>query len=92
MANVMPICLSVCRWCPCTAHSIDLVLKDIGKLDWAAAAFADCKEIVVWFRRNTWALKLLRDKAFKDKEMGTGLELINPGAVVTHACPVVPKE
>ena len=32
-------------WTPCAAHCIDLMLEDIGKMEWVQAVVQECKQI-----------------------------------------------
>eukprot|EP00955_Chlamydomonas_euryale_P052064 355048-Chlamydomonas_euryale.AAC.1 len=46
-------------WMPCTAHCIDLLLEDFGKLDWAAEIIQKGK-VVKFFKAHQWTLAELR--------------------------------
>ncbi|KAG1654242.1 hypothetical protein FOA52_004557 [Chlamydomonas sp. UWO 241] len=61
--------------CPlaCQAHVADLLLEDIGKMDWAAGPIAESKQVIKYVRSHHWTIALLRESSrFK-------LELLYPG-------------
>uniref|UniRef100_A0A7R9VUK9 DUF659 domain-containing protein n=1 Tax=Chlamydomonas euryale TaxID=1486919 RepID=A0A7R9VUK9_9CHLO len=60
-------------WMPCAVHCIDLLLEDIGKLDWAAEIIEEGKDVVKYFKAHQWTLGELRQIS-KVK-----LELLLPG-------------
>jgi hypothetical protein len=58
-------------WTPCTAHCLDLMLEDIGKLDWVKKVVDHAKCITKYIYNHTWVLNLMR------KNIG-GKELVRP--------------
>lgn len=47
-------------WSPCAAHSLDLVLEDIGKLPVFYNIISNAKKITTYKYRHTWVLNLYR--------------------------------
>lgn len=47
-------------WTPCAAHCIDLMLEDIGKLDWVRNTVDHAKSITKFIYNHTWVLSLMR--------------------------------
>ena len=47
-------------WTPCTAHILNLVLRDMGKLSWIGPIVNDGKDIVKFIRTHHFALALFR--------------------------------
>jgi hypothetical protein len=47
-------------WMGCAAHAIDLLIKDIGKHDWAKELFDAAREVVKWFKRRQVPFRLFR--------------------------------
>eukprot|EP00253_Pinus_taeda_P010769 PITA_10769 len=58
-------------WTPCAAHCIDLMLEDIGKLDWVRNTVDHAKSITKFIYNHTWVLSLMR------KHIG-GKDIIRP--------------
>ena len=48
-------------WTPCAAHCMDLMMEDIGRLDWIAAVMWDAVQISHFFRRRWTALSIFRE-------------------------------
>ena len=76
-------------WVPCTAHCLDLLLEDIGKMEFAAGPIAKCKEVVNYIRNHQWSHALLRSKAHakddKGNLVGCGKEIVLPGVGICVA-------
>ena len=47
-------------WTPCAAHCIDLMLKDIGKINVHANTLAKGRQVVKFRYGHTWVLSLMR--------------------------------
>ena len=47
-------------WNPCAAHCIDLMLQDIGKLDWVKNTVDHAKSITKFIYNHSWILSLMR--------------------------------
>eukprot|EP00253_Pinus_taeda_P033448 PITA_33448 len=47
-------------WTPCATHCIDLMLEDIGKLDWVKNIVDHAKSITKFIYNNSWILSLMR--------------------------------
>ena len=47
-------------WTPCAAHCIDLMLEDIGKLDWVRNTVDNAKSITKFIYNHTLVLSLMR--------------------------------
>ena len=47
-------------WTPCAAHCIDLMLEDIGKLDWVKNTVDHAKSITKFIYNHSWILSLMR--------------------------------
>jgi len=58
-------------WTPCAAHCIDLMLEDIGKLDWVKNTVDHAKSITKFIYNHSWILSLMR------KHIG-GRDIIRP--------------
>jgi len=54
-------------WTPCAAHCIDLMLEDIGKLEWVQNVVQECKHITKYIYNHAWVLSLMRQ--FTDGEL-----------------------
>ncbi len=65
----------------CSAHAVNLMLKDIGKLDWVDPIIKTAKEIVKFLRAHHKTLKLTREaaKELPIESVGHGKELLLPG-------------
>jgi hypothetical protein len=62
---------------PCTAHCIDLLLEDIGKLDWAAITISIFRGVVKFLTNHQASLAIFREHS--------GKELLCPGEIpVAH--------
>ena len=55
-------------WSPCAAHVIDLLLEDIGKLDWVKLVVEEARTITKYIYNHPWVLRLVRDYT-KDEEL-----------------------
>ena len=66
-------------WTPCVAHCIDLMLENIGKIDWIKNTIEHAKSITKYIYNYSWILNLMR------KHTG-GKEIIRPAITicVTH--------
>eukprot|EP00253_Pinus_taeda_P032930 PITA_32930 len=58
-------------WTPCAAHCIDLMLEDIGKVEWVKNIIEHAKCITKYIYNHSWVLSLMR------KHTG-GKELVRP--------------
>ncbi|KAL6312000.1 hypothetical protein AAG906_040216 [Vitis piasezkii] len=47
-------------WTTCAAHCIDLMLEDIGKLNFHATTLSRARKVVKFIYGNTWVLSLMR--------------------------------
>ena len=47
-------------WTPCAAHCIDLMLEDIGKLNFHATTLSRARQVVKFIYEHTWVLSLMR--------------------------------
>lgn len=47
-------------WTPCAAHCMDLMLEDIGKLDWVKYIVDHAKSITKFIYNHSWILSLMR--------------------------------
>lgn len=47
-------------WTPCAAHCIDLMLEDIGKLEWVKNTVDHAKSIIKFIYNHSWILSLMR--------------------------------
>lgn len=59
-------------WTPCAAHVLDLLLEDIGKLDWVTPIVEDGRRITKYIYNHPWVLNLMREHT-------NGRELVRPG-------------
>jgi len=48
-------------WTPCAAHCIDLMLEDIGKMEWVQAVVQECKKITKYIYNHAWVLNFMRE-------------------------------
>ncbi|KAH7315864.1 hypothetical protein KP509_21G068500 [Ceratopteris richardii] len=53
-------------WTPCTAHCLDLLFEDIGKLSWLEPIVRDDKRITTFIRKNHQALSIFRSYTQKE--------------------------
>ena len=60
----------------CLAHALDLVLEDIGKLQWAKDCITSAKKVVKVIRGSHWSLGLFRHVS---KHLQDGRSLLLPG-------------
>ena len=58
-------------WTPCTAHCLDLLLEDIGKLDWVASIIKQARDLVKFVTNHQTSLAISRSYS--------KLELLKPG-------------
>jgi len=58
-------------WTPCVAYYIDMMLRDIGKVEWVKNIFEHAKCIKKYIYNHSWVLSLIR------KNIGAK-ELIRP--------------
>jgi hypothetical protein len=47
-------------WTPCVAHCLDLMLEDIGKIEWVKKCVEQAKFITRYIYNHTWVLNLMR--------------------------------
>ncbi|XP_057871822.2 uncharacterized protein LOC131078166 [Cryptomeria japonica] len=47
-------------WTPCAAHVLDLLLEDIGKLEWVTLVVEDARRITKYIYNHCWVLNLMR--------------------------------
>jgi hypothetical protein len=60
-------------WTPCAAHVLDLLLEDIGKLDWVTQIVEDARRITKYIYNHPWVLSLMREHT-------NGRDLVRPAA------------
>eukprot|EP00253_Pinus_taeda_P014819 PITA_14819 len=48
-------------WTPCATHCIDLMLEDIGKLEWMQDVVKECKQITKYIYKHARLLNLMRE-------------------------------
>ena len=48
-------------WSPCTAHYIDLMLEEIGKLEWVKSCVERAKNICKFIYNHSFVLSTMRD-------------------------------
>lgn len=48
-------------WTPCASHCIDLMLEDIGKIEWVQDVVQECKQITKYIYNHAWVLNLIRE-------------------------------
>ncbi|KAH7421733.1 hypothetical protein KP509_13G073300 [Ceratopteris richardii] len=53
-------------WTPCTAHCLDLLFEDIGKLSWLEPIVRDAKRITTFIRKNHQALSIFTSYSQKE--------------------------
>lgn len=53
-------------WTPCAAHSLDLLIEDIGSLGWVKPVLDDATRIASFFRKKHQALAIFRSHSPKD--------------------------
>ena len=47
-------------WTPCATHCLDLMLEDIGKIEWVKMCVEQTKTITRYIYNHTWVLTLMR--------------------------------
>ncbi|XP_057858906.2 uncharacterized protein LOC131067771 [Cryptomeria japonica] len=47
-------------WTPCATHVLDLLLDDIGKLEWVTPVVEDARRITKYIYNHPWVLNLMR--------------------------------
>jgi hypothetical protein len=47
-------------WTPCAAHCLDLMLEDIGKIEWVKKTVEQGKSITRYIYNHSWVLNLMR--------------------------------
>jgi hypothetical protein len=47
-------------WTPCATHCLDLMLEDIGKIEWVKKCVEQAKSITRYIYNHTWVLNLMR--------------------------------
>jgi hypothetical protein len=47
-------------WTPCATHCLDLMLEDIGKIEWVKKCVEEAKFITRYIYNHTWVLNLMR--------------------------------
>eukprot|EP00253_Pinus_taeda_P015528 PITA_15528 len=65
-------------WTPCTAHCIDLMLEDIGKLEWVQDIVQECKHITKYIYNHAWVLNLMREFTHGELSRPTVARFIEP--------------
>lgn len=55
-------------WTPCLSHSLDLLLEDIGKIDWVKSTVKEARDVQRYIYDNPWVLDLMDDHV-KDEEL-----------------------
>lgn len=60
-------------WTPCAAHCLDLLLEDIGKIDWVKPIVEEARDITKYIYNHPWVLQLMREHT-------KGKELVRSGA------------
>eukprot|EP00253_Pinus_taeda_P033005 PITA_33005 len=55
-------------WTPCAAHFIDLMLEDIGKVEWVKNIVEHAKSITTYIYNHSWVVNLIR-KNTRGKEL-----------------------
>mmetsp|Transcript_5370 Transcript_5370/g.16253 ORF Transcript_5370/g.16253 Transcript_5370/m.16253 type:complete len:196 (-) Transcript_5370:174-761(-) len=67
-------------WVRCTAHAINLIFKDIGKLSWADEVVSNARKVVKFIRRYTRTRSMYRKcvRALPVGAEGRNLELFLP--------------
>ena len=58
-------------WTPCTPHCLDLLLEDVGKLDWVSSVIGEAKTVLKFITNHHKSLALFRSLS--------ELELFKPG-------------
>ncbi|XP_057851591.2 uncharacterized protein LOC131061784 [Cryptomeria japonica] len=48
-------------WTPCATHVLDLLLEDIGKLEWVTPVVEDARRITKYIYNHPWVLHLMRE-------------------------------
>ena len=48
------------RWTPCASHGLNLLMKDIGKLDWVKRVTTNALSIVNFFTKKVKVLAIFR--------------------------------
>lgn len=48
-------------WTPCATHVLDLLLEDIGNLDWVTLVVEDARKITKYIYNHPWVLHLIRE-------------------------------
>ena len=59
-------------WTPCAAHCLDLMLEDIGKLEWVKSCIAKAENLCKFIHNHALVLNIMR--AYTE-----GKELARPG-------------
>ncbi|KAH7285060.1 hypothetical protein KP509_33G010500 [Ceratopteris richardii] len=54
-------------WTPCAAHSIDLLIEDVGKVPWIHDIFSTCQRVVTLFTKRPKLLSIFR--SYSDLEL-----------------------
>ena len=47
-------------WTPCATHCLDLMLEDIGKIEWVRKCVEQAKSITRYIYNHSWVLTLVR--------------------------------
>ena len=55
-------------WTPCATHCLDLMLEDIGKIEWVRKCVEQAKSITRYIYNHSWVLTLMR-KCTRGKEL-----------------------
>jgi hypothetical protein len=70
---------------PCSAHISNLLLKDIGNMNWVSTVIAKVKQICISITSHTFPLALFRSKVANHPELnGKELELPNVTRFASH--------
>jgi hypothetical protein len=58
-------------WTPCAAHVLDLLLEDMGKLEWVTPIVEDARRVTKYIYNHPWVLSLMREHTY-------GKEIVRP--------------
>jgi hypothetical protein len=51
-------------WTPCAAHYLDLMLEDIGKIEWVKKTVEQGKSITRYIYNHSWVLNIMRKNTY----------------------------
>jgi hypothetical protein len=57
-------------WTPCAAHCLDLMLEDIGKIEWVKKTVEQGKSITRYIYNHSWVLNLMRKTLMEERLSG----------------------